>query len=147
MTSRDCGLIRLASWPFSAVAVCLSGSEFLRIRRRWTGTAAASRTPQGGAKEAAAIAAAETVAVLATGLVIYLSVNAVTHPVTLGMQATHLASWPTEGTLRMIALLLCVCSVSTHRFLRAYPGAGRGKSSGVTAAPADGVAIERRHRV
>ena len=126
---------------FFAVAVCLSGSEFLRLRRRWTRTAAASRVPQAGVKEAVAMAAAETVAVLATGLVIYLSVNAVTHPVTLGMQATHLASWPTEGTLRVIALLLCVCSVSMLHFLRADRGARRASRTGVTATPTDGVAM------
>jgi hypothetical protein len=110
---------------FFAIAVCFSGSEFLRLQRRRTGAEAASRVPPDGMKEAAALAASETVAVLATGLVIYLSVNAVTHPVTLSRQATHLASWPTEGTLRVIALLLCVCSVSMLRFLLADRRAGR----------------------
>jgi len=104
---------------FFAVAACFSSSEFLRLHRRWTGAEAASRVPPGGVKEAAALAASETVAVLASGVVIYLSVNAVTHPVTLSMQATHLASWPTEGTLRVIGLLLCVFSVSILRFLLA----------------------------
>jgi hypothetical protein len=62
---------------------------------------------------------AEVVAVLSTALVVYLSVNAVTHPATLLIQATHFARWPTEGTLRVIALLLCVLSVGWLRFMTA----------------------------
>jgi hypothetical protein len=65
-----------------------------------------------------AMAAAETVAVLATGLFGYLSVNAVTHHYTLQIQATHLLSWPTEGTLRVVALLLCIVSFGMVRYLR-----------------------------
>lgn len=123
---------------FFAVAVFLSASEFLRLRRRWTGISAGSRVPQSGVKVTAAIAVSETVAVLATGLVIYLSVNAVTHPVTLGMQATHLAPWPTEGTLRVIALLLCVCSVSMLCFIQADRGIRRASHSRATAPSPDG---------
>lgn len=104
---------------FFAIAVCFSSSEFLRLQRRWTRAASASRVLTSGVTEAAVFAASETVAVLASGVVIYLSVNAVTHPVTLNMQATHLVSWPTEGTLRVIGLLLCVCSVTVLRFLLA----------------------------
>ena len=62
---------------------------------------------------------AEVVALLATGLVVYLSVNAVTHPATLTIEATHFASWPTEGTLRVVALVLCVLSVGMLRFMSA----------------------------
>jgi hypothetical protein len=61
------------------------------------------------------------VALLATGLVVYLSVNAVTHPATLGVHATHLATWPTEGTLRVAALLSCTCSAAALRYLVAVP--------------------------
>jgi hypothetical protein len=64
------------------------------------------------------MAAAETVAVLATGLFGYLSVNTVTHPATQQIQATHLLSWPTEGTLRVGALLLCIVSFGMVRYLR-----------------------------
>jgi hypothetical protein len=71
----------------------------------------------------AAQAISETVTILGTGLVIYLSVNAVTHPATLTLRAIHISSWPTEGALRVIALSLCVCSVSVLRFLRADPAA------------------------
>ena len=48
-----------------------------------------------------------------------LSLNAVTHPITLGMQLTHLAPWPTEGTVRVIGLAVCLVSVATRRYLRA----------------------------
>ena len=62
---------------------------------------------------------AETGVVLGTAVVIYLSLNAVTHPVTLGMQLTHLWPWPTEGTVRVIGLAICLVSVATRRYLRA----------------------------
>ena len=64
--------------------------------------------------------------ILATGLVVYLSVNTVSHPASLNLQATHLAPWPTEGTLRVIALVLCVFSASQVR-------AGRARASQVRA--------------
>jgi hypothetical protein len=67
----------------------------------------------------AGLAVAETVTVLATLLVAYLSVNAVTHPATLAIRATHLASWPTEGTLRVIALGACGSAVGAMRWMRA----------------------------
>ena len=119
---------------FFSFAACFSSSEFLRLHRRRTGAGAANRERLGGVKDTSVLAVSETVAVLATGLVIYLSVNTVTHPATLSMQATHLTSWPTEGTLRVIALLLCVLSVSILRFLLAnrpavlsfHPGLGSG---------------------
>jgi TRAP-type C4-dicarboxylate transport system permease small subunit len=66
-------------------------------------------------------AVSETTVVLSTGLVLYLSVNAVTHPATLGLQATHFAPWPTERALRVTALLLCICSVTILRYLLATP--------------------------
>ena len=44
--------------------------------------------------------------------------NTVTHPATQQIQATHLLSWPTEGTLRVVALLLCSVSFGMIRYLR-----------------------------
>ena len=55
-------------------------------------------------------------------MVSFPSVNAATQPVTLGIQATRFASWPAEGTLRVIALLLCACSAAMLRYLRARRG-------------------------
>jgi hypothetical protein len=122
---------------FIVAAVCLLSSEYLRLRRRRS-AASAGTTPRAASPEAVpptapgavppptapggavllAMAAAETVAVLATGLFGYLSVNAVTHPATQQIQATHLLSWPTEGTLRVVALLLCIVSFGMVRYLR-----------------------------
>lgn len=103
---------------FLMIALLFPCSEFLRFRRRWAGGGAFQGTGFDSLVHAAALAICETIGLLATGLVIYLSVNTVTHPITLGMQATHLASWPTEGTLRVSALLLCVCCAALFRFLR-----------------------------
>lgn len=103
---------------FFLVALFLPCSEFLRLRRRWASAMPFDGTTLGGMLNAALSAVCETIALLATGLVIYLSFNTITHPITLGIQATHLASWPTEGTLRVIALLLCVCAVALLRLLQ-----------------------------
>jgi hypothetical protein len=103
---------------FAVCAVCLAVSEYLRLSRRHDSpqpeSADAGRVPI----RLAVLAAAETVALLSTVLVAYLSVNAVTHPATLALRATHLAPWPTEGTLRVMALVACVCSVSVLRWLQ-----------------------------
>ena len=105
---------------FFAFGIFFGGSEFGRLRRRRPGVAArGDGAPLSGAAAAAVLAVSETATVLATSLVIYLSVNAVTHPATLNRRATHFSAWPTEGTLRMIALVLCVFSVSALRFLLA----------------------------
>lgn len=55
-----------------------------------------------------------------TTLVIYISINSVTHPITLELPATHLLSWPTEGTLRAVSLVVVVIAVATCRALH-YP--------------------------
>lgn len=111
---------------FVVVAVALVVSEYLRLRRN----GGRRRRPSGvRSRSYLARAVAEVIAVLATGLVVYLSVNAVTHPWTLTVQATHFVRWPTEGTLRVAALLLCVLSVGWLRFTSArfsVPSTGRG---------------------
>ena len=53
-----------------------------------------------------------------TTLVVYISINAVTHPFTLGRPATHLLSWPTEGTLRAVSLVVVAVAVAVDRALR-----------------------------
>ena len=89
-----------------------------RIARSSAAHAGAVPPPTAPGAVLLAMAAAETVAVLATGLFGYLSVNTVTHPATQQIQATHLLSWPTEGTLRVAALLLCIVSFGMVRYLR-----------------------------
>jgi hypothetical protein len=109
---------------FLVLAVCLATSEYLRLRRRRDHAANPAQPPPSSHTALLTVAIARTVAVLATGVVIYLSVNAVTHPATLALHLTHLAPWPAEGTVRVIALLLCACAAATLRFLRAGPASG-----------------------
>ena len=72
------------------------------------------------------VATGVAAAVLVGGmaLVVYLSVNAVTHPATLGHPATHFATWPTESTLRVLALAATGLASGWLRFVTVrYPGA------------------------
>jgi hypothetical protein len=111
---------------FVVAAVCLATTRYLRLWRqrasaRTSTNPATARLVAGAVSSTASIitlAVSEAVAVMATGLASYLSLNQVTHPSTLQIRATHFLSWPTEGTLRMAALLLCVCSVSVIRYLQ-----------------------------
>ena len=68
------------------------------------------------------LAAARTSAAAGTTLVVYLSINSVTHPYTLLIAATHLLSWPTEGTLRVVGLVVTACAVAIARSLRITMG-------------------------
>lgn len=101
---------------FAVAAVSLVISRYLQLRRR-SGIPVQPLARSRGVFAVQAVA--ETAAVLGTGLVAYLSLNAVTHPVTLQMQLTHLLPWPTEGTVRVIALGVCLVAVATSRYLRA----------------------------
>ena len=100
---------------FLVAAVCLVISGYLRLHRR----RAPVSGPPPGPPAMLVLAVAEAVAVLATGMFVYLSFNALTHPETLQLQITHLLPWPAEGTVRVEALLLCACSVAGWRYLRA----------------------------
>jgi hypothetical protein len=101
---------------FAVSMISLAVSRYLQLRRR-------SDTPvQPVARTAGVLAAqavAETAVVLATGMVIYLSLNSFTHPFTLRLQLTHLWPWPSEGTVRVIGLGICLVAVGTSRYLRA----------------------------
>jgi len=102
---------------FALAAVTLTISRYLRLRR--TRADAIVRQPVSLTASAHAVQAiAETAAVLSTALVTYLSLNVVTHSVTLRLQLTHLWPWPSEGTVRVIALGICAASVSAARYLR-----------------------------
>jgi hypothetical protein len=114
------------SAAFIVAAICLITSEYLRLHRRYTVNADSSDSavsqgiPRSGRPFTRA--ASEAVALLATAIVGYISVNAVTHPASMLLHVTHLLAWPSEGTLRMVALLLSVASVSVLRFLNAEAG-------------------------
>jgi hypothetical protein len=104
---------------FAVAIVSLSVSKYLQLRRR----SGAPVRPVGRSSGVLAVQAmAETAVFLGTGLVIYLSLNAVTHPETLRLQLTHLWPWPSEGTVRVIALGFCLVGVATRRYLRATAG-------------------------
>ena len=100
--------------------IALVVSRYLQLRRR---NAPPQPVPVWPAERPASLvllqAVAEIAAVLCTGVVIYLSLNEVTHPETLELQLTHLLPWPTEGTVRVLALAICLVSVAVSRYLRA----------------------------
>jgi hypothetical protein len=120
---------------FAVAVLSLVLSRYLQLRRR--GEAPAKPVAEPVARSAGVSlvqAVAETAAVLGTALVIYLSLNAVTHPVTLRLQLTHLWPWPSEGTVRVIGLGICLAAVATSRFLRA-----RASRQIATSPPSQGV--------
>jgi uncharacterized membrane protein (DUF485 family) len=102
---------------FVLTAVGLVTSEYLRLSRRVSRPASTRDRLVDRPSVLLVVAAAETAALLSTGLVAYISVNAITHPQTLSIRAIHLAPWPTEGTLRIIALIACGASVMALRYL------------------------------
>lgn len=103
-------------FAFAVAIVSLSVSKYLQLRRR-SSSAPAQPAPR-AADVLAVQAMAETAVVLGTALVAYLSVNAVTHPQTLQLQLTHLWPWPSEGTVRVIGLGICLAAVAISRYLR-----------------------------
>ena len=136
---------------FLTAAICLATSEYLRLRRR----RAAVPAPPPDRAATMVLAVAETVAVLATGLFVYLSFNAITHPGSLFLHITHLLPWPAEGTVRVEALLLCACSAAVWRYVRAryrwapgpapaWPG-HESTSSGTSSLPSPRTIGDREH--
>ena len=105
---------------FGIAIVCLVVSRYLQLGRRYgaggpgPGPAPAARTRP--ARVLALQAVADVAVLLGTGLVIYLSVNAAMHPWTLPVQLTHLLPWPSEGTVRVIALVVCLAGVAAYGF-------------------------------
>ena len=102
---------------FAVAIVCLVLSRYLQLGRR-NGAPAEPVAERRPARVLAVQAVADIAALLGTGLVLYLSVNAAMHPWTLPVQLTHLLPGPTEGTTRVIALFVCLVSVATRRYLR-----------------------------
>jgi hypothetical protein len=105
---------------FGVAVVTLIVSKYLQLQRE-NGT-----TPARPAVRPAGVlllqSVAEIGAILGTGLVIYLSFNAFMHPQTLRWQLTHLLPWPTEGTVRVLALAVCWAGVAIRRYLRVTAG-------------------------
>jgi hypothetical protein len=101
---------------FAVAILGFISSEYLRISRRTRYPRAGDPLPR-GARSMLTISTARTLAVAGTALVIYLSVNAVTHPLTMTLPATHLVAWPSEETLRAAALIIVATAVSVTRSL------------------------------
>jgi hypothetical protein len=102
---------------FILAAISITCSKYLRLRRlEDADRKRAAMQPVTSAD--VVLALSETGVILATGLVVYLSLNTITHPASLQIQVSHLLSWPTEGTLRMMALMLCAFCMAIHRYLR-----------------------------
>jgi hypothetical protein len=105
---------------FAIAVVTLAVSRYLQLgRRNGAPVQPAARTVVRPGGVLAVQAMAETAAFLATGMVIYLSFNSWTHPATLYLQLTHLWPWPSEGTVRVIGLAVCLVCVPASRYLRA----------------------------
>ena len=103
---------------FAIAIVCLVVSRYLQLGRRNGAPAEPVARPR-PARVLAVQAVADVAVFLGTALVVYLSVNAATHPWTLPIQLTHLLPWPSEGTVRVLALAICLVAVATRRYLRA----------------------------
>jgi hypothetical protein len=120
---------------FAVSIVTLVISRYLQLRRR-NGAVPRPEPAERPAAVLAVLAVADVAAVLATAVVIYLSLNAATHPWTLPMQLTHLLpSGPSEGTVRVVALGICLVSIALRRYLRAADTAAPAQAD-TTAAPA-----------
>ena len=93
-------------------------SRYLQLGRR--NGAPAERVPVARSPRVLAVQAVADVAlVLATALVIYLSVNGAMHPWTLPIQLSHLLPGPSEGTVRVLSLGICLVAAAVRRYLTA----------------------------
>ena len=92
-------------------------AEFLRLSRV-VGQRRSAVEPAPSPLAVLVAAIARALAAASSILVVYLSVNAVTHPNTLLLPATHRLSWPTEGTLRVAALIVTACAAAVARTQR-----------------------------
>lgn len=108
---------------FLIAIVALTASKYLELRRL-NGAPTAQVPVERPAWVHLLQAVAATGTFLGTAIVIYLSCNAFTHPLTLKMQLTHLLSWPSEGTVRVVGLAVCLLCVPVHRYLKATSNRG-----------------------
>jgi hypothetical protein len=111
--------LRTDTFGFSCVIVAVFAyvqSEYLRVSRG----ARSERKGLGDPKTITilTLVTARVCAVAGSVLVAYLSINEVTHPQTLALTATHLLAWPTEATLRVVALVVTACAVAVARVQR-----------------------------
>lgn len=103
---------------FIVATLAFGISEYFRLWRHSDRRSEAAGMPANGAPHLLTFAIARALWTAGTVLFVYVSVNAVTHPYTLGLHATHLLSWPTEGILRAVSLVVVGCSVAIERLQR-----------------------------
>jgi hypothetical protein len=102
---------------FIVAVVSLIFGEFLRLSRRVRHRESTSGVvPHTGT--VFLVATCRALVAAGSMLIAYLSINAITHPQTLTLPATHLLSWPTEGTLRVMALVATACAAAFARAQR-----------------------------
>jgi len=107
--------VGIASFVVATVGLATSG--YLKRSYGVIGQSATDGRAPGAIRLLITVVARSLVAA-GTTLVVYISINAVTHPFTLGRPATHLLSWPTEGTLRAVSLIVVAFAVAIDRALR-----------------------------
>lgn len=115
---------------FVVAIVTLIVSKYLELSRR-NGAPAQQVPVVRSNRVLAGQAVADTALFLSTALVIYLSCNAFTHPWTLRIHLTHLLPWPSEGTVRVIGLGICLVAAAARRYLRAT-ATGSGEPAAVS---------------
>lgn len=103
---------------FILATLALGTSEYLRLSCYAARRSAPVSPLAGVTPHSLTTAAARALIAAGTALVVYVSVNAITHPYTLTLPATHILSWPTEGTLRAVSLIVVACSVAIERAQR-----------------------------
>lgn len=105
---------------FVVAVLAFCASEYLRLRRgaERRSTADVSSEDPAALRTVFSMAVARTLAIAGTGVVLYLSVNTVTHPWSSDLPATHLVPWPTESTLRVLALIIVAGAASVARAQR-----------------------------
>jgi uncharacterized membrane protein len=114
------GWLRTDTFGFTCFVVATLSfiqAEFLRLTRGAVHRSATAN-PEPRPHIVLVVAVARAFVAASSVLVIYLSVNAVTHPHTLLLPATHRLSWPSEGTLRVVALIVTACSAAVARAQR-----------------------------
>jgi hypothetical protein len=99
--------------------VAFGTSEYLRIQRRADelGSIHGSMSSP-PVQPVISAAAARTFGIAGALVVMYLSVNAVTHPWSLGLPVSHLLTWPSESTLRVLALIVVAVATAVARAQR-----------------------------
>jgi hypothetical protein len=109
----------LGTLCFVVATVALAVSEALRIARaRPTSSGQPAPSAPGGLRRPVVLGSARALTAAGTALVLYLSLNSVTHPWSLALPASHLLSWPTESTLRVAGVALVTVAAAVARFAR-----------------------------